>query len=206
MLTFSLFSHLQNIEHGITERGNVEPVFARGAQVHGDKSAWVEKMTTEPVPRVDAVLTRKPQVTLGAVTADCVPLIIVEPHMGIIGTIHAGWRGTALSVTRKTIESLKIRPQSLLVGIGPAICQDCFEVGEEVARQFDRAVVRESEITEGKWHVDLWQANVDQCLELGIPERNIEVMRVCTFESNYLFSYRRGDRRDRNISWIRRVR
>jgi YfiH family protein len=206
MLKFALFSNLPNIEHGITERGEDTPVVVRGEQVHGDKSAWVETDAKLLIPKVDALLARQPGFTLGVVAADCVPVLLCEPGMGIIGTIHAGWRGTALDVTRKTIEALKTKPFQLRVGIGPAICPNCFEVGEEVARQFDRSLVRESENEEGKWHVDLWQANVNQCLELGVPERNIEVMRVCTFENHNLFSYRRGDRNERHTTWIRRTK
>lgn len=203
MLTFSLFSKVASIEHGITERNDSIPECVRGEQVHGDGAVWVESGSQLMVPRVDALVTRKTGITLGIVAADCVPILFVESHIGIVGTIHAGWRGTALEITRKTIEFLKMKPFALRVGIGPAICSDCFEVGEEVARQFDRSVVCESKTTEGKWHVDLWQANVNQCVELGIPERNIEVMRVCTFESTNLCSFRRGDREQRHTAWIR---
>ncbi|HLD21575.1 MAG TPA: laccase domain-containing protein, partial [Patescibacteria group bacterium] len=93
----------------------------------------------------------------------------------------------------------------IVVGIGPAICPKCFAVGKEVARQFDPSVVQESEEQEGVFHVDLWQANVLQCIEAGIPERNIEVMRVCTVEDHSLYSFRRGDRIKRNITFIRRT-
>ncbi len=204
MLTFKFFSTISSVEHGITERGEAAPESIRGEQVHGDTAAWVEHSEQAIVPRADALLTRKTGITLAILAADCVPVLLVEPRAGIIGTIHAGWRGTALDITRKTIEFLKVKPFGLRVGIGPAICQNCFVVGEEVARQFDRAVVRESETEEGKWHVDLWQANVNQCLELGVPERNIEVMRVCTFEHQNLYSFRRGDRDARHVAWIRR--
>jgi hypothetical protein len=87
----------------------------------------------------------------------------------------------------------------VLVGVGPAICPDCFEVGEEVAAQFDRDVVTEKD---GKWHVDLWQANVNHLKDAGVPERNIEVLRVCTLEDDRFFSFRGGERERRNIAWI----
>lgn len=204
MLTFSLFSKFPQVEHGITERDEAAPVLVRGEQVHGDTAVWVETPSTLIIPRADAVVTRKTEITLGIAAADCVPILFVEPRVGIVGTIHAGWRGTALEITRKTIEFLKIKPFSLSIGIGPAICQKCFEVGPEVARQFDPSVVKESETAEDKFHVDLWQANVNQCLEMGVPERNIEVMRVCTFEHENVYSFRRGDREQRHTAWIRR--
>lgn len=205
MLQFSSFNFLF-LEHGITEVGDAVPtdlVFSE--QVHQDRAAWVTDATRDVIHGADALVTRRSGIGLGVRCADCVPVLFFEPHMKIVGAVHAGWRGTALDVTRKAVEFLKINPFGLRVGIGPAICPNCFVVGEEVARQFDRAVVRESATEEGKFHVDLWQANVLQLIELGIPERNIEVMRACTVETSTLYSFRRGDRVQRNIAYVRLV-
>lgn len=205
MLTFSHLSQIAGIQHGITQVGEQPPTgMILGTQVHKDKAVWVEDSSKKIIKGVDALVTRTPNIVLGSRTADCVPILFVEPRMKIIGAIHAGWRGTALDITRKTIEFLKIKPFQLLVGIGPAICPKCFEVGPEVARQFDASVKTESQDPdkEGKWHIDLWQANINQCIEAGIPERNIEVLRMCTFEDHSLYSFRRGDRTDHNFSFI----
>lgn len=207
MLQFSAF-HFSFLEHGITEVGDTVPtdlIFSE--QIHQDRAAWVTKENDVHtiIAGADALVTRERGMSIGVKCADCVPVLFVEPRMKIVGAVHAGWRGTALDVTRKSVEFLKINPFGLRAGIGPAICPNCFVVGEEVARQFDRAVVRESETEEGKFHVDLWQANVLQLTELGIPERNIEVMRVCTVETPALYSFRRGDREKRNVAYVRLV-
>ncbi len=203
MFTFSNLSAVQGVTHGITQKGDELPSsLVYGQQVHKNKAAWVEDDSQEVIKGVDALATRVSGITLGVEVADCVPLIFAEPNMRIIGTIHAGWRGTALEITRKTIEFLKIKPFKLLVGIGPAICKNCFEVGEEVARQFDPSVVQESEQEEGKFTIDLIQANINQCIEVGIPERNIEVCGHCTYEDDTLYSYRQGEHKKRNTGFI----
>lgn len=205
MIHFSHLSKFSSIEHGITEVGDTVPDSVQGEQVHRNVVAWVAN-AAQPVMRgADALLTKQADLTLGVRVADCIPILIAEPHAGVVGTIHAGWRGTALEVTLKTIEALKMRPNRLLVGIGPGICRNCFEVGPEVARQFADSVVRASEKEEDKFFVDLQQANIDQCLEMGVPERNIETVDLCTFESDRLFSFRQGDREQRNVAFIQRL-
>lgn len=197
------FSHLQlhGIEHGITQRGDAIPEgVILGEQVHKAVSEWVADTSREQIPKADALMTKVSGVTLGARTADCVPLLFAEPKRGVVGTIHAGWRGTALDIARKAMDALKFPAHTVRVGVGPAICPKCFEVGEEVASQFERNVVEERD---GKWYVDLWQANINQLKEAGVAERNIEVMRICTVEDDSLYSFRAGDRGNHNIAWIR---
>jgi hypothetical protein len=204
MITFSNLAALRGIEHGITEVGDALPTdIVRGEQIHGDIVAEVKDRSVPVIPRADALVTRLPAITLAVETADCVPILFAAPRVGLVGTIHAGWRGTALEITRKVLESLKVKPFQLFVAMGPAICPNCFEVGEEVARQFPDSVVRETD--DGHCTIDLWQANLNQCLEVGVPEKNIELLRRCTFEDPSLYSYRRGERGQRNLAFIRRV-
>lgn len=204
MLTFELFSQLDSIEHGITVIGEDVPsdvVF--GEQVHKDNAAWIDSTQAGMLPATDALATRKAGIALGVRHADCVPLLFAEPERGVVGAIHAGWRGTALEITRKTMEFLKFPSHTLLVGIGPAIGPDSFKVGKEVAEQFPRNCVQQ--IDDDTWTVDLWQANIEQLLEVGVRERNIEVMRRDTFTDPELYSFRAGDREERNVTWIRRL-
>lgn len=212
MLMFRHLSQLAGVRHGITERDDTVPGgLTYGEQVHKDRVAWVDAPSKAaaaknvPLRGVDALLTRATGVGLGVVVADCVPVLCADERNGVVGVIHAGWRGTALEITRKVLESLKFPLHQMRVGIGPAICPNCFVVGEEVARQFPASCVTESTQEEGKFHVDLWQANVLQCLEVGVAERNIEVMRTCTMETTALFSFRRGDRTERNVAFILRT-
>lgn len=204
MFTFSNLSSIQNVEHGIIGKaGQLPDSCIMGEQVHKDKIVWVDDDTVQLVKGADALATKRFGITLAVQTADCVPILFVEPQVGIVGVIHAGWRGTALEITRKTFDFLRVKPFNYLVGIGPAICGNCFEVGEEVARQFDSSVVTESEQEEGKFYIDIVQANINQCLEVGISERNIETCNICTFESEEFYSSRDGDKSERNYAYIR---
>lgn len=205
MIQFEHIAKFSNVEHGITEKkDNVPDNIVLGEQVHKDTIAWVEDGSKILIPKTDALATKKTGVTLGVKVADCVPLLFADTRSGIVGTIHAGWRGTALEITRKAIDFLRIKPFALRVGIGPAICERCFIVGEEVARQFDQSVVRESDMEEGKFHVDLWKANMMHAIDAGVPERNIEVIERCTVEDKQLYSFRAGDRIERNIAFIQK--
>lgn len=205
MLEFSHLSQLNGIAHGITQIGDAVPErIVQGEQNHKAVSTWVDAYTEERLPGVDALITKQTDFGIAVRVADCVPLLIAEPRAGIVGAIHAGWRGTALEIARKSIDFLRMRPGQLRVGIGPTICEKCFVVGPEVARQFPSSIVRESDSEEGKFHVDLWQANVDQCLEVGVAQKHIEVMRRCTLEDETLYSFRGGDKEPRNIAFIQR--
>lgn len=207
MLTFSHLSQA-GIDHGILVADEALPDQVQLAeQVHKNTVEWVKEYSVDRIPRTDALLTRAPGVGVGVRHADCVPVVIADPKQGVVGAIHAGWRGTALEVTRKTIEALKFSPHNVLVGIGPAIGPDSFIVGQEVAEQFPRNCVEQIVDTsegEAQFTVDLWQANIEQLLEVGVRERNIEVIRRDTFRDSELYSFRGGDRDARNITWIRK--
>lgn len=205
MIVYSNLSALPGIEHGTTEKGEQPPEpLVQCQQVHEDVAVWVDEKTPDVVKGADALVTRKPNITIAVFTADCVPVLFADPGAKVIGVVHAGWRGTALEITRKTFEFIGMKPFNFRVAIGPAICQKCFVVDEEIARQFDTEVVRESEEEEGKFHVDIVQANINQCLEVGVPEKNIEVCRRCTFEDGKLLSSRAGDKEERMHTFIRR--
>ncbi|CAN5290705.1 hypothetical protein BH23BAC1_BH23BAC1_43330 [soil metagenome] len=96
-------------------------------------------------------------------------------------------------------ENFGTRGEDLLAGIGPSICQDSYEVGEEVAEQFHKVFGAQSGLVaplqDNKAKVDLWQANQLQLLSFGVPEGNIEVSNKCTMKENqYFFSARKGDK------------
>lgn len=220
MIIFKNLSKIKGFEHGITEIGDPLPEsMIQGEQVHKTACAWVDDeapKVPQLVPGVDVLATRTPGVTISARVADCVPIILTHPQKRIVAVVHAGWRGTALSVTRKAIEWLReterVNPAQLVVGVGPAIGPDDFIVDEDVARQFSHSVVTTFEPNDAvsdasknsaqKFKVDLWQANVDQLIEAGVSPKNIEVIRRSTYSDDKLYSARRGNREERNIAWV----
>lgn len=150
---------------------------------------------------VDGLVTNVPGITLVTFFADCVPLYILDPVHKAVGMSHSGWRGTAGRMGRVTLDVMSreygTRPEDVTVCIGPSICQDCFEVGPEVAEAFDEAFglsCREQLYypkENGKYQLDLWRANEIIFREAGVKEENIHTTDICTHcNPDLLFSHR----------------
>ena len=157
---------------------------------------------------VDGLITDEPGIALATFYADCVPLLFVDPVRRAVGLSHAGWRGTAQGMGARTAEAMKeafgSRPEDLLVGIGPSICRDCYEVSEDVAKAFRELFsradfqglsVRLSDVLSdkgnGKYQLDLWKANQAVCLSAGVRPEHISMTDVCTCcNPGRLFSHR----------------
>lgn len=153
----------------------------------------------------DAVLTDAANLAVGIFVADCIPALIVDPLTGAIAAAHAGWRGTAAGVLPAVVRALRenfgARPENLLVALGPAIGPCCFEVGGEVAREFEgtlgqaagaEVVVPSPRGVAGKWHVDLKGANRVLLERAGVRREAIDVGQDCTHhDRTRFFSYRR---------------
>jgi polyphenol oxidase len=111
-----------------------------GYQVHSADVAIIdERWRPEERPRADALVTRREDVALGILTADCVPVLFADAEAGVIGAAHAGWRGALGGVLEATVAamvSLGAAPQRLRAGIGPAIAQPSYEVGPEFPAPF----------------------------------------------------------------------
>ena len=139
--------------------------------------------------------------------ADCVPLYFVDPVKKVIGLSHSGWRGTVGKIGKVTVETMcrefKSRPEDILAAVGPSICQDCYEVSEDVIRQFRKnfpedcwdALFYQKE--NQKYQLNLWKANELIFREAGILPEHIAVTNLCTHcNSEILYSHRQaGDAR-----------
>lgn len=145
---------------------------------------------------VDGLMTNVSGIALVTYFADCVPLFFVDTVHRAVGLAHSGWRGSAAGMgacmVRALGEAYGTRPQDLLAAIGPSICADCYEVGEEVAEQFRGfpGAVRPGR-AQGKYQLDLREANRQTLLEAGVRSEKIAVADLCTCcNSGYLFSHR----------------
>lgn len=145
---------------------------------------------------IDAMITDRKHICIGVSTADCVPVLIFDPHQSVLAAVHAGWRGTVAHIVRKTIEKMKesfsCDPQNLIAGIFPSISQDCFEVGDEVvsmfrAADFDLNAIAKQNSETGKIHIDLWNANKLELENTGILSQNIEIAGMCTYKNDKKF-------------------
>ncbi len=155
---------------------------------------------------IDGLITNEVGVCLVTSYADCVPLYIVDTDRKAIGLSHSGWRGTvgdiAGETVRKMTEEYKSNPKDLKVFIGPSICQGCYEIGEDVAENFaakygagvfDKILFPKEN---GKFHLNLWQANVTNFINAGVSESNISITDICTCHNpKLLFSHRASNGR-----------
>ena len=160
---------------------------------------------------VDGLVTNDPKVVLAASFADCVPLYILDPVKKVIGLSHSGWRGTVRYMGRATVEKMEeafgCQPEDLIACIGPSICQDCYEVSQDVAIQFQYAFPEEFiddillEKPNGKYQLNLWKANEVVFLKAGLKKENIHQPDICTCcNSNVLFSHRASEGKRGNMA------
>mgnify|MGYP001060303380 CR=1 FL=1 len=150
---------------------------------------------------IDGLATDIPGIALVTFYADCVPLYFVDPVHRAIGLAHSGWRGTVNRMGEVTLQRMKeafgTRPSDVWTAIGPSICQDCYEVSEDVAQEFisafegwadNRLLYRKEN---GKYQLNLWRANELVLLESGVPKDRIAVTDICTCcNPQVLFSHR----------------
>jgi YfiH family protein len=169
-------------------------------QVHGTEIAEVTEQNLDSrFDGVDALMTSMPHTCIGVSTADCVPILIYDTQARAIAAAHAGWRGTVARIGSKTVAAMLQRysmsAADLKVVIGPSIGPDAFEVGDEVYEAFSQAGFEMNEIAfkrNGKWHIDLWQANALDLQQTGIARENIEIAGICTYQQHEdFFSARR---------------
>lgn len=160
---------------------------------------------------VDGLITNVPGITLVTFYADCVPLYFLDPVRKAVGLSHSGWRGTVKRMGQVTVRRMEevfgSRAEDLIACIGPSICKECYEVGSEVAdefrEEFDRRYWEEILVDKGngKFLLDLWQANRIVLMEAGIKAENIQVTDICTHcNSDYLFSHRTAGNERGNLA------
>ena len=189
-------------------------------QIHSDVIHFFDSSPTESC-RGDASVTNRPGLLLGVQTADCVPILLVDPKKRAIAAVHAGWRGTLARIVTKAIGQMQMhfnsKPADLLAAVGPSIGGCCYEVGTEVATQFLSQFAEApdwfDEFRTGdepnpiQWlnmkppgHqpppknvlLDLRKANRAQLLGAGLLAANIFFSDLCTgCRRDLLFSYRK---------------
>jgi YfiH family protein len=156
--------------------------------VHGGDVARVDEPVNS-IDDVDALVTDRPGIALFATYADCYPIVLWDPEKRAAGLVHAGWRGTQARVARAAVTFMRdeFGCRHVRAGIGPGICGRCYEVGEDVAGEFDARFVNPG--AGGKWMLDLAAANAEQLEDGGV--KVVYDIGMCTKES-YLFpSHRR---------------
>ena len=174
-------------------------------QVHG---ASVAEAPWEGTPEADAAVATGPGLLLGVETADCLPILIVDPRRRTVAAAHAGWRGTASGVATRAVEALLAAgsdAEDLLAALGPSIGPCCYEVGEELRTAFGpagAAFFRPG--PRGRPHLDVRAANLAQLLAAGLRPEHVQEVGDCTAcRPDLYYSYRRdGGGAGRMINFI----
>ena len=180
---------------------------ATAKQVHGTHAIWAVAPGRHP-EEADAVLTAKGG-GAGVLTADCVPILLVDPVAGLAAAVHAGWRGTLANVIQSSVSALVAKgadPGRMSAAIGPCIRACCYQVSEEMISDFSHAfgpaVARPGRL------LDLAHANRQRLAAAGISEKKISDLGECTRctrdgDVPRYFSHRRDATPARLLSWIR---
>jgi hypothetical protein len=165
-------------------------------QKHTDNILVIERDLHPQI--ADAVITNRKHLLIGVQVADCVPILMLDRSRMIIGAIHAGWRGTAAQIVKKTIRKITGQygssPEDILFALGPSIRWCCYNVGSEVKSAVCKATGRGEYCRgqNGAYFIDLLTANKIQILSSAVPEKNIWSSNECTYclpDKYYSFRY-----------------
>ena len=167
-------------------------------QAHGVKCSFITSATPpSELTGVDALVTQEPGLRIGVKTADCVPVLLYDPHTGTIAAIHSGWKGTVANIIRHTISGITTRlgveAEDMRAVIGPCIHLEAFEVGDDVFdkfsnagyRRFCRRLPRFGGKEDEKWHIDLPSICLSQLMDCGVNA--VEVRPECTYTQHDIF-------------------
>ena len=152
-------------------------------------------------PRADAMVTDRPNLLLGILTADCAPVLFTDHHGVVVGAAHAGWRGALAGVTDATIEAMQLlgsRRENIHAAVGPCVAQPSYEVDDEFRARFIRADPDNQRFfvagPAGKPHFDLEAYVVHRLIAAGIGE--VEALNLDTYaDPDRFFSFRRATHR-----------
>lgn len=191
----------ERVRRALADRGRLHLL----TQVHG---ARVAAAPFQGCPEADAAVTAAAGVLLGIETADCLPVLLVDPARRAVAAAHAGWRGSAAGVATQAVAALVelgSRPGDLVAALGPGIGPCCYEVGDELRAAFGplaAAVFREG--PRGRAHLDVREANVLQLVAAGLRPENLHHVAECTYcTPGRYHSFRRdGKGAGRMISYV----
>ena len=156
----------------------------------------------------DAITTNAKNCCIGVSTADCIPILLYDKQNHVAAAVHAGWRGTVASIAKHTISHMMAVygscPENIIAAIGPGISLDCFEVGDEVYEAFLHEGFPMEQIARryppmnqnagvgARWHIDLPLCNCLQLISAGVPQYQVHMSGICTYEQcTDFFSARR---------------
>ncbi len=188
----------------------------KGLRIKLDENGNYEKVISgeeNDILGIDGLVTDEPDIPLITFYADCVPLYFYDPVKRVVALAHSGWKGTVNKIGLAMVERMRndygCNPSDIVCAIGPSICMDCYEVSEDVAKQFESAYTG-TELEEimyskgkGKYQLNLHKACWFNFINAGILEENIAMPDICTCcNPNVLFSHRASDGKRGNLAAV----
>lgn len=174
------------------------------AAVSGGPVATVDASSPAEVSGVEALVTTEPDLALGVLAADCVPVLLADDVAGVVGAAHAGRRGVAATITTQTVAAMRelgADPGRMTAWVGPAICGRCYEVGDDVAAEVLAVQpAAQARTSWGTTALDLPAAVQAELARAGVTDVHADPR--CTAEDPSLFSYRRDGRTGRQASLV----
>ena len=168
-------------------------------QIHSATAVIVDQPWNSDVAEADALVTRTPGLAIGALTADCAPVLFCDPEARVIAAAHAGWRGALLGILEATVasmEELGAKPERMVAVIGPTISQRAYEVGSDYVERFLAEEPESSSFfmtddSSGEPHFDLAGYVAERLARAGVG--TVSDLGLCTYcDETRLFSYRRS--------------
>jgi YfiH family protein len=199
-------SRVEENRRRFAEAAGIDPAHVTHArQVHGTGVAKVDwDLAGETLEGCDALITDAIGLPLSVVFADCTPILMYDPVHHALGVCHAGWRGTVNGAALATLWAMQAaygsEPEQLLVGIGPSIGPESYQVGEEVLALAESKLTNGAQFfhypdgPEARPYFDLWQANARQLQEAGVPLTQIEISGIDTSQQTDEFFSHRAER------------
>jgi YfiH family protein len=182
-------------EHGFGTRAGNPPADITLRQVHSDRIVNANGVPDRE-EEGDALISDEPGKAIGVRTADCVPILLLDPKNRAVAAVHAGWRGTAAKIVVRTIESMqhafKTEPVDVYAALGPCIRDCCYQVREDVAERFAALFPEWGAEHRALRNLDLAEGNRRQMVAAGVPAEQLFDLGLCTAcQTSQFFSYRR---------------
>ena len=179
-------------------------------QVHGTEIGYLPHVLPE---QADAIWTDQKGFVCAVLTADCLPIIFCDKAGTRVAAVHAGWRGLYQGIIGKVVAQLRCPGEQLMAWLGPGICQDHYQVGDEIYRQFstlstvyDTAFIPSPTENRVKSVVPHWQLDLYQIARIQLQNEGVEAIyggQYCTFQQDHWFySYRRQQQTGRMATLI----
>lgn len=201
----SLLSHLDGVIHGFSCRqagdmryeGDNRKCFTRTLGLT-QSPAFAQQTHSNAVPGDGLVSHTFP---VAVITADCVPVLLVDPASKVFAAVHAGWKGTLGGIVGNSVGEM-VRTgadaRRIYAFIGPHIGLCCYSVPEDRVGMFEDRFGRDEKMTSrlgGRWHLDIGWVNYRHLIDAGLPPDHIDAPPTCTScQNNTFFSYRKDSK------------